>query len=342
MHCTLLVADLLLPSSSDAGLYRELPLPNLARLLARGAKNHHTALSMESWLCTAFGIERQRDWPIAALTLTGDGADPGAGYWLRCDPAHLRPQRGQLLLAGGDQIAPTLDEAHALIATLNAHFIRDGITFITPHPERWYLNVPIPPALSTHEFSEVAGRDIHPFLPAGDDRLRWHQRLNEVQMLLHEHPVNEARAALNKPAINSVWLWGGGVLPEVSGRPYTRVWSDDLLPRALATRSQIPAHALPRTATTVVDSAAGDTGNQLVVVSQLRAAARNGDIERWRTALMTLEHNWVAPLHEALRRRRISGLTLIGVNLQHCMQCEITARDLWKFWRRTRSPACHA
>ena len=336
MHCTLLVPDLLLPPAPDHAPYRDLHLPALARLLARGSCTTSDARGMETWLCEAFAVERQHDWPVAPLTLTIDGGDPGAAYWLRCDPVHLRAQRHQLLLADSSTFAPMPDEAHALMATLNAHFEPDGLVFHAPHPARWYLRVERAPALATQALPDVAGKDIDRHLPAGDDSGRWHHILNEIQMVLHAHPVNQAREAQDRPAINSVWLWGGGVMPASHGRPFTGVWSDDALALALAGMCDITARTLPGDAAPIIDAAAGVAQRQLAVLPQLRAAACHGDLDLWRTTLAVIERDWFAPLCAALRRRRLAGLTLVALNSRMCRRYDIDGGDLWRFWRRLR------
>ncbi|HSC98716.1 MAG TPA: hypothetical protein VLI21_07425, partial [Casimicrobiaceae bacterium] len=40
---------------------------------------------------------------------------------------------------------------------------------------------------------------------------------NEIQMLLHEHPVNAAREARSEPPVTGIWFWGGGTAAEVRG-----------------------------------------------------------------------------------------------------------------------------
>ena len=350
MQCTLLVPDLLLSPPPDAApdvtsitaFYRDLHLPALARLLARGQRRTFDALSMETWLCQAFEVERQHDWPVAPLTLVSDGGDAGDRYWLRCDPVHLRPQRSQLLLAGSDVAAPTQDEARALIAALNSHFSQDGMVFHAPRPERWYLSLARVPALATHALPDVTGKDINHYLPSGDDGLRWNQRLNEIQMLLHAHPVNEARETRNQPVINSVWLWGGGVKPTLHGRHFSCVWSDDALAIALAASSDIPTHALPDATTSLLAANSTNAEKQLVVLPQLRSAIGCGDFDRWCMEIKALEHNWFAPLLEALQRRRLAGLTLIALNARRCLRCDVTGSDLWKFWRPLQPLAHHA
>ena len=44
------------------------------------------------------------------------------------------------------------------------------------------------------------------FLPQGADLKTWQTLLTELQMLLHSHPVNAARAQRGTPPINSFWL----------------------------------------------------------------------------------------------------------------------------------------
>ncbi len=172
--------------------------------------------------------------------------------------------------------------------------------------------------------------------------MRWIHVLNEIQMLLHAHPVNLAREELNQPAINSVWLWGGGVKPAVRGRRFTRVWSNDALALALATLSDIPAHALPENAATLLAATSRDIESELAVLPQLRAATGRGDIERWRATLQTLERDWFAPLHAALRARRLSGLALIALNAAQGRRYDVSGGDLWKFWRAVRPVDHHA
>jgi hypothetical protein len=338
MHCTLLVPGLLSPPAPDGVSGRDLPVPALMRLVARGRR---TALDagMEAWLCQEFKVERQHDWPVAPLLLAADGKDPGDAYWLLCDPVHLSPQRGQLLLTCDSSSMPNADEAHALSATLNAHFAQDGLTFHSPHPARWYLRLEHPPSMVTRDLPEVIGRDINQYLPGGNDGLHWHQVLNEIQMLLHTHPVNQAREARGAPEINSLWIWGGGVSPLVPGGDFTAVWSDDTLARALAVKSNTPHHALPADALIVLGKMAAKTAKPLVVLPQLQAAANAGDTDQWQAELRHLERDWFAPLYAALRARRLSALTLVVPGVD---RYDITFHDSWKFWRRSRTIERHA
>jgi hypothetical protein len=46
----------------------------------------------------------------------------------------------------------------------------------------------------------------------------WRHAINEAQMVLHAHPVNQARQAAGQPVVNSLWPWGGGRLPAATHR----------------------------------------------------------------------------------------------------------------------------
>src|SRR3990170_3774302 len=101
MRCTLLISDLLPPAAFGSGPLQDLRLPSLETLLARGTVVRQPALERDAWLCRAFGVTKQQDWPVAPLTLAADGVDPQHYYWLRADPVELRMERNRLVMAGG-------------------------------------------------------------------------------------------------------------------------------------------------------------------------------------------------------------------------------------------------
>jgi hypothetical protein len=68
---------------------------------------------------------------------------------------------------------------------------------------------------TTHDPAALAGRNIHDYLPGGPDGARMRSRMNELQMVLHEHPVNERRTSTRAAPVNALWLWGFGTLEAV-------------------------------------------------------------------------------------------------------------------------------
>jgi hypothetical protein len=329
MNFHLLVPDLFWPAGAGIEPYRGLALPALETLLARGARTRAAGASLERWLGAAHGLDG--DLPLAPYSLRGDGVDPGDHWWLRADPAHLKVHGDRLVLADASRLALMADEAREYVATLNAHFAGEGMTFIAPNPRRWYARVAAEPRLGTPPTTEVAGRSVASFLPAGGDGARWRKTVNEIQMLLHEHPCNRAREAGGRLAVNSVWLWGAGRARRLA-TPYGALWADDPLVAGLGAASGITARPLPASGA-MLDS--GGSGTQLVVLASLPATAY-GDLPRWRDALADLERNWFSQLLDALRKGAIESLALHGLGPDFSCASEIRPRDRWRFWRARR------
>jgi len=65
-------------------------------------------------------------------------------------------------------------------------------------------------ALASSSFPADAIDDLKPnkYLPTSGDVDAYRRTIAEIEMALHEHPVNLSRAERGLPPINSLWLWG--------------------------------------------------------------------------------------------------------------------------------------
>jgi hypothetical protein len=173
-----------------------------------------------------------------------------------------------------------------------------------------------PAAIDTPPTRELAGKDIDAHLPGAP----WPALLNEIQMALHEHPVNERREV----PVNSVWLWGAGALPASAAGPWRSVTADEPVALGLARLAGIRHRSPPRTAHAWLAEMPED-GHHLVALEAAHA---------------TLEADWFAPLLAALKSGRIGLLTLHAPEAG--LTFEIARPDLRRFWRRARAVADHA
>ena len=122
MH--LIVPYLLPPEHFLQAAAQDLRLPALETMIARGRRDSSSPVGLEGALCRAWGIDRQSDWPWAALSLGVDGGTAEQSYWLRTDPVHIRIQRDRLILLGSDLLDLQPEEAAALCADLHVSFRR--------------------------------------------------------------------------------------------------------------------------------------------------------------------------------------------------------------------------
>ena len=312
--------QLFAPGFFDRAAASAARLPAAETLIAKGRRRTADYESPEAWLCARFGVERQRDWPVAPYGLLGDGGAPGDHYWLRADPVQLIVDRDRLVL--GDAVRLSREEAESLAAALDAHFA--GEMAIHPmRPDRWYARLPAAPDLVTVAPSRARGASVEPNLPGGADARRFRALVNEAQMLLHEHPVNAAREARGEPPANSLWLWGGGTIAR-SQPTFRQVLTDDPLARGLAQAAGIAAAPLPGDAAAWLAHAPGEGG--VLAVPGDRAPAE-------------LERDWLAPLLAALRASRIGMVTLHLPGEASVLEVETVRADLRHFWRRRRPVA---
>ena len=235
------------------------------------------------------------DWPVAAATALVDCdasiGGPG-GTWLRADPVHLRPDVADLVLFDAVDAGVSSEEARALAETVNEALRPGGPLVHAAHPHRWYVALGAPARMATTPLSLAAGAGISAAMPCGPDAPRWRRWMNEVQMALHDCPVNAERERRGAAPINSVWPFGGGGLPPPVGMsasgegrtpppasgptaregrslpplsgapaPFGQAWSDDALVHGLARHAGIECGALPGVGASPGDGASlGDAG----------------------------------------------------------------------------------
>jgi hypothetical protein len=177
-------------------------------------------------------------WSHAALTRVADTGldDAHSSAWLRTDPAYIRPDiNGARLLATGAALSITAQDVEAFLPALRPLFGDAGFLLDAPHPTRWYLRLPREARLP--EFAapgDALGEDVFDHTPDGPEARRWRTLLSETQVMLHNHPHNEERAHAGLVPVNSLWFWGGGVLPDSVTSDSTTVFSDDPVLHGLA------------------------------------------------------------------------------------------------------------
>lgn len=333
-HIALIIPGLFGPAS-------DLPLSNflqdrpaaLDRLLSRSQRASVVGKEAATSLCHWFGLQADAagQLPVAPLTLLADTGQAGSGYILRADPVHLRADQSCLRLFDSHTFSITQGEADELIVAFNEFYKDRGWRLAAPRPQHWYLALPDVQKLETLSPAQVAGQDIDPCLPRGEDSAGWHAVMNEVQMLFHDHPVNAARAQRGDPVINSLWFWGGGVLPGGLQTTVSRVVTDDALAMGLAQQAGIPRMDLPDNAHELL-VLAGE-GLTLVFNDTLGWAARYSDVDSWLENLRQLEQDWFAPLLAATRQGDLSSLVIEPCNGNSYM---ITRRQQQYFWKRIR------
>jgi hypothetical protein len=324
MHCELVVPGLFAAP-------RAARLPAAELLIARGRCTSGASRGLEDWLHDAFALDDE-PLPAGALTLLAGGGEPAGYAWSRADPVHLRLMRDRLVLVPAAVLGITSGEAEGLCEALNRHF-GERLALQVIDAARWVARTPPELALGSAPPLALAGRDVALAMPA-DTAV--HQLLNEAQMVLHSHPVNEAREARGAPAINSVWLWGAGRLASIEAPCWQSVSAAEPLALGLARAAGVRHRALPASGAAWLERMP-EEGRHLVVLDALRAPLALSEAADYQEELARLERDWFAPLLAALRDGRVGMVTIHVPDAGECAAYETIRGDLRRFWRRPKS-----
>lgn len=297
----------------------------LARLLAK-ARIKTLDLPLEALLSLQHGLHASVDYPLAAIAASADGLEATHAYWLRADPVNLVLQRDCFSLGEPVPLTVAAEHADLIVASLNQHFAQDAdgdeLVFMMGKSGAWYLRTQQKQNMSTSLPSVAMHKNVHQFLPQGEAAAKWVIRLNEVQMLLHDHPANQARESKRELAINSIWLSGGGSLPAykrlaVAPAAANLLLANSVLYQGLAQWAGIPYQAVPASLEAVLQNKVAHVRLQL-------------------PATAGLEEAWFKPLLQALKDKKITQLTLNLGMYDKSLVVEIKPLDLYKFWRKAK------
>jgi hypothetical protein len=296
--------------------------PTLARLAGRGSvAPRMIEARSDSLRASVLDALNLRDiaekYPSAAVMRTGATNERASGFWLRVQPIHF--------IAGLDRITTvvlrraarmTASERSSLDPIFVEHLQSTGLELHAANHE-WLLRSETPLRLQTVSAEFAAANPFSEILPRGADAGPIRRLMTEMQMLLHEHPVNEQRQARGAPVINAVWVHGEGMLSDVSSLSLPAGYGEDPFLRGIYRLHDQPVGAKPADAKSLLAQLRGPT------VALIDAP----DLD-------SLETQWLAPLARALLSGAISSLTLMF----DAWEIHVERADMFKLWRRERRP----
>jgi len=296
--------------------------PTLARLAGRGSVAPRVldarADSLHTAVLDALNLRSAAEkYPSAAVMRTASTNERPAGFWLRMQPMHF--------IAGLDRITTvvlrgagrmTAAERSSLDPVFAEHLQPAGLELHAADDE-WLLRSASPLNLQTVTPEFAAANPLAEILPRGADAGPIRRLMTEMQMLLHEHPVNARREARGAPPINAVWVHGEGILSDLSSVSLPAGYGEDPFLRGIYRLHDQVAGAKPADAKSLLAQLRGPT------VAVIDAP----DLD-------ALESQWLAPLARALLSGAISKLTLMF----DAWQVSVERADMFKLWRRERRP----
>jgi hypothetical protein len=325
--------------------------PALERLLGRAHWQVTASSDMDRYRFALFGQVAGNALPLAAVRRLADLSEDDIPehlaqqalqdrrYWLAADPVTLRAGMTRLMLvASGMSQLPIADRA-GIARAVSELLAEEGLALETRHPEHWYLPLDKPLGFDFIPPYDALGADLAEVLPEHAEAAQWRRLLNLVQMMLHSLPANEKLESAGYPPVNSLWFWGGGILPQpAADNTVSAVISDDAISKGLALLSGLTPGSTSQLTSTdgnwldqMVTTRQGDTAVMLIDWA-LQGADVDGELQRL--------DGFIAQLLPLLAQRRID-LEIATPNSVWKLPVSSLAgfrlAGLKRFWQRDRS-----
>jgi hypothetical protein len=266
--------------------------------------------------------------PAAVVAHAGLAAEllPETRYWL-ATPVHYFAGLDSVQLHPAGLLELERDAQSALASDFNAVF----------GEARWRLLVTgrrelvlAGPALQAdgEDPARFLGSQLDGAQPRGPGAPELRRLAVEIEMWLHEHPLNQRRENSGQPPISGLWLWGAeplravGRVSDPSARAGERLYGQDTFAEALWQRRGGSSVPLPARW-----SARHESGKLHVVLYPAAGADGVGP------ALERLERDWLAPALAALRAGAVAAVELLAGAYVY----RLRRLGLARFWR-ARAP----
>ncbi|MCP4333288.1 MAG: hypothetical protein GY785_11585 [Gammaproteobacteria bacterium] len=298
-------------------------LPGLNRILGLATLHDNQAYSIDAIIQRALTLESSPGLPMAQAFAEADEAEPAR--LILAEAVHLRADLHDAVVIPIPKTPDTIQDIEIIINNLNDAFKVDcDLSVIADSVFLLRLTGFDAPTLYPQVLS-VLGKAVNPFIEQSRQVLPWYRLLNEIQMYMHQHPVNVERMRQGRLPINSLWFWGAGERPAIATRP--RWFCDDALLNRFAASLGL-----------VVESCSGigacaDFSDTLIVDLRLLQWLKAGLDTNLDEILLDIERKLLAPVLQEFAKSR---LTLhLRAGYRHDLELRPSAKI--KFWRRPGS-----
>lgn len=311
------------PAGTDRRALRPAELPTLENLL-RFAARQPLAGGWRQWLCRRLGRPDLAVLSPAALAagLRASLPPEGRRVWL-AQPVHLQAGLTRVELAPDGLLRLASGEAEALAQDFQARIGAERLV-LEPLLGGTFLLHGLEAEATTEDPARHLGADIAEALPRGVGAAALRRLSGEVELWLHEHPVNRERLHRGAAPVSSLWFWGGGEAGDIpaAGRDPERDF-----PRGFGVEASFAglwrlcgAEARPLPAGCAALGQAAGAAPAVALVEQAVAGPE------------ALERDWLAPAAMRLRRGDLAMLTLVIDDFAF----SVRPHDRFRFWRPRR------
>jgi hypothetical protein len=252
---------------------------------------------------------------LAALRLWGQtGERPGA--WIAAaDPVYMEPQLDRLFLHALRAEDLGRSEIRRLFDGLQETLGSEDVLGFARLGNCGYIHSRQPMVTASFPATALQRQNPDDWLPSARTAAATLTLISEIEMTLHQHPVNAERQSRGLPPVNSLWVWGGGRAPKRSRAPIPPLHADDPLLRGYWHSVGATVAPWPGTIDACLDAGEGS------FVADMRAEPRDAG------AL----HSGLNALRDALRSGRLRRVVTVSAD---GIRATLRRSDRLRVWRR--------
>lgn len=322
--------ELIIPGLFKLPLYEfdktflERDLASLNCILRYAIRVENKQFELDSLLKQSLGLSEGQGLPLAqafvekSISIDGD--------YLLCKAIHLKLDMRNAIVLPLDNSQDTENDISIIINDLNELFNPEcNIKSISDKYWLMHLKQCKVPDIYPHYLS-VIGRKANQYMQQSKQILPWYQLINEMQMFMHAHEVNQGRLLKGLLPINSLWCWGGGPLPEPRTKNIHWYTNDELL-RRFADKLGILNSDIEH----IADD--HDGHHKVCIELSILETLKSVRDDNLKLLLSHLEQQLFKPLVRLVKSRR----SILRLRAGYEFDFALTPISLYQFWRKTKN-----
>jgi hypothetical protein len=244
---------------------------------------------------------------------------PPAEYCYYCEPVHLRADIADAIVFDRSHFELTGTEAQLLVDAIN-EYLPDDLRLEMAGSNRWYLLSVKEIVGSMPTLREIQGRPVGGILTNQAYSAKWRHLMNELQILMHQHPTNMQREQRGELPVNGVWIHAGNPV-QMPAYAVTQVVTHSMDMRTVCRTLAI--NCMQKLGETELT---GDEGDIMVFDESLESNAKDR-----KSALELMETNWLEQAYAWLRKGLVEEVIIDPADGRHFV---MRRNFLKRFWKR--------
>jgi hypothetical protein len=314
----------MLPLHELDSVFLDRELPALNYILRYATRVDNQVYEFEPMLAESLGLSGFQSLPLVHAYMEKSAS--GDAAHLLCQAVHLKPDMRNAIVLPLDNTKETRNDIIIIINDLNNVFNVD--CHIRSVSDRlWLIRLKHCEAPDDYpHYLSVLGKKADQYLEQSKQRLPWYRLINEIQMFMHAHEINQKRLKKGLLSINSLWCWGGGQLPELHENDIHWYSSDDSLNRFAGklgiSNSELEAFA---------DN--DDRDHAVCIELSILETLKSVREENLRLLLSRMEQQLFKPAIHRVKSQRCS----LKLRTSYRYDFILSAFSSFRFWKQERS-----